>query len=184
MADTGTRYGWTDAQKAEMRRLYEQEDWSMAEIAAHLGCTSRTVAYHLHSMRATVRPPGMQTARAKAKYSGPLHHSWAGGRIRDHGYIRILRPEHPQANRDGYVAEHRFVMEQHLRVTRPEHPALLAEGGIDRHRWHVHHINGQKDDNRLANLQVLPRERHSPWMHYKAELVRLKELLAENGIEA
>lgn len=102
--------------------------------------------------------------------------------MRDHGYIRILKPEHPQANRYGYILEHRFVVETHLRINEPDHPALLSDGGIERRKWHVHHINGVKDDNRLENLQILPREQHSSWMHYKDEMARLRALLAENGI--
>lgn len=58
------------------------------------------------------------------------------------GYILIKRPEHPYANNNGYVREHRLVIEQHL------HRFLLPSEI-------VHHLNHIKDDNRIENLQLV-----------------------------
>lgn len=78
---------------------------------------------------------------------------WTGGRKRDGGYIRIKKRDHPNADCNGYVAEHRLVMEEHL--------------GRYLESWEIiHHINGIKDDNRVENLELLP----SPADH----LVRLR----------
>lgn len=57
------------------------------------------------------------------------------------GYILIRRPEHPNARSNGSIFEHTFVMSEHL-----GRPLLSTEN--------VHHINGQRDDNRLQNLEL------------------------------
>jgi hypothetical protein len=73
--------------------------------------------------------------------------SWKGGRVKHHsGYIYVSAPDHPRKWKAGYVAEHRLVMERHLgRYLEP--------------RETVHHLNGDRSDNRLENLQ-LRRGRH------------------------
>lgn len=69
------------------------------------------------------------------------HPMWKGGRLkRQSGYIIVLNHSHPY-NRNGYIREHRLVMERYLgRYLLPEEV--------------VHHINGVKDDNRIENLEL------------------------------
>ena len=45
--------------------------------------------------------------------SGPDNHRWKGGRFlhQNQAYWMVLRPDHPHADRHGYVREHRLVME-------------------------------------------------------------------------
>ncbi len=77
---------------------------------------------------------------------GGNHGSWKGGRVTTgEGYIGV-RVTHDDmmasmAVRSGYVLEHRLVMARHL--GRPLHDGES-----------VHHINGDRTDNRLENLQL------------------------------
>ena len=70
------------------------------------------------------------------------HPRWKGGRkIGVGGYVRVLQPSHPACDVQGYVAEHRLVMEAHL-------GRYLTGVEI------VHHINGVTSDNRIENLRL------------------------------
>ena len=73
--------------------------------------------------------------------SGKDHINWKGGRKKHNGYMLILKRDHPNTNKDGYVYEHRLVMEQSI-------------GGYLTLKENVHHINGIKNDNRIENLQL------------------------------
>ena len=78
------------------------------------------------------------TAKQRA---GPLSNSWKGGRRYHEGYILAYAPEHPNTVQNGYVLEHRLVMEK----------------AVGRHLMRsetVHHKNGIRDDNRLENLEL------------------------------
>jgi hypothetical protein len=60
-----------------------------------------------------------------------------------HPYILRYVPDHPNANQRGYVREHRLVMEKHL-------GRFLAKTEV------VHHIDGNVQNNVIANLELLP----------------------------
>lgn len=79
--------------------------------------------------------------------------NWKGGRKKTpKGYIQILDKNHPNSDVNGYVLEHRIIVEQKL-------GRYLNEDEI------VHHINGVKDDNRSSNLQVMSKGEHIKLHH-------------------
>lgn len=91
---------------------------------------------------------------AKYNFTGSNHYNWRGGRYyHADGYVYQYAPEHPNKNKDGYVFEHRLVLEVKLgRILNPDE--------------HVHHLNGIKDDNRKENLVALTNEEHLR-LHWK-----------------
>lgn len=65
------------------------------------------------------------------------------------GYVYIYVPDSPMANGRGQVFEHRHVMAQHL-----GRALLPAET--------VHHVNGDRADNRIENLELWAGESAQP----------------------
>lgn len=85
--------------------------------------------------------------------------NWGGGfRITQSGYKMNKAPDHPYSTKDGYVMEHRLVYEEHLTelngIKTYLHPSI-----------EIHHINKQKQDNRIENLQLLTKSEHTKLHH-------------------
>ena len=81
--------------------------------------------------------------RKKAKLRvGKLASNWKGGKMMVGGYIYIYSKHHPQAVKDGYVCEHRLVMEKYLQ-------RFLLPKEV------VHHLDGNKQNNKIENLELI-----------------------------
>ena len=76
---------------------------------------------------------------AKSRGSGEMSNSWRGGIRDNNGYVKIYSPNHPLKDKTKCVMEHRLVMEKKI-------------GRYLRKEERVHHINGNRRDNRLKNL--------------------------------
>ena len=84
-----------------------------------------------------------------------FNNNWKGGKTKHQkGYVYIRNADHPRAS-NGYVFEHRLIMEQHI-------GRYLTENEV------VHHKNGVRDDNRIQNLELCSHVEHIS-MHHKMD---------------
>lgn len=133
-------YNLTSTQIAEMVSMYMGGD-SCEKISEHLQVPWPTVNRLLKEQGVSLRPGGFR--------QGDQHHAWAGGRVVRDGYVLVLvREDDPlycmsQAKAAGvrYAHEHRLVMARHL-----GRPLRSTET--------VHHIDGNRQNNDITNLQL------------------------------
>lgn len=88
---------------------------------------------------------------------GRKSHNSHGGRMKNNkGYWLVYIPEHPYCNNNGYVFEHRLVMENRL-------GRYLIPNEL------VHHLNGKPYDNRIENLQLINSKGEHRGIHNKLD---------------
>lgn len=123
-----------DGELEQIRAMHES---GLGQTAISLAL-NRSQSFVSRAMRRN----GISTHQAK----GHNHSNWKGGRfLTGEGYIRAwVAPDDPlvsMANNSGHVLEHRLVMARAL-----GRPLRSTES--------VHHINGDRADNRIENLQL------------------------------
>lgn len=137
----------------EMRRMGTPARWtpefSAQVVAAHAGGETRQqladrLGISLQWVTTQLRAAGVDVKEAHR--SGPNHWNWKEGRYTNRqGYVMVIPTDDDllvcTMKANGYVAEHRLVMGKSLgrRLTQDET---------------VHHVNGDKTDNRTENLQL------------------------------
>ncbi len=97
--------------------------------------------------------------------------------VRPDGYVQEYCPDHPSANRRGMVLQHRLVKERQLGQLLPRTIA-------------VHHLNGDKRDNRPENLELLSGQSEHMRRHHRETakrwdrklLVRVRQLAADPDV--
>jgi transposase len=122
---------WSDEQVAEMVSLYE-EGLSQRQIAAQMGTHQTIVSAILRKANGHVR----RRVSAGIVYNGEGYRL-----IKVYDDDAECQPYLSMRNSAGYIPEHRLVMARHL-----GRPLLRTET--------VHHINADRMDNRLENLQL------------------------------
>lgn len=83
-----------------------------------------------------------------------------GGRVMDsHGYVLVTMSEHPRALNGRYVREHLLVVERAL-----GRPVPLGKP--------VHHVNGDRTDNRGANLVLCENYGYHRLLHIRERALK------------
>lgn len=165
-----------DVYDERIRELYINNNMAINKISKELGVSVGKVYNRIKAMNISTRkigeyPPtekqikhikalgqsqkGKKTSKetkekiSKAKFKGGIEHK----KKRADGYVAVYFPEHPKANKDGYIMEHDLVMECYI-------GRHLKDDEV------VHHKNHKRDDNKLSNLQLMTVNEHSA-LHMK-----------------
>ncbi|TET74751.1 MAG: HNH endonuclease [Candidatus Heimdallarchaeota archaeon] len=140
-----------------LRLLYLDFELSQRQLSKIFGCCVKSICKQLKKLdikrsRSEVVElnwkHGQRYNYGKSGFkSGSEHLQWKGGRCYDSkGYILIYSPNHPLAEKRGYILEHRLIWFNH-------HPETSKN-------FIIHHLNGIRDDNRIENLIAVPRKTH------------------------
>ncbi len=130
----------------ELRRLIEDEKLTQEQIAVRFGKDRTTIQRWCTRF-------GFVTQRSGPR-NGSLHFCWKGGRKLMGRYWYVYSPNHPNATKQRYVAEHRLVME--AKIGRYLLPTEV-----------VHHVDGDSGNNQPENLMMFAMNSE----HLKHELV-------------
>lgn len=99
----------------------------------------------------------------KHQTENSAHPRWKGGIIKRGKYTYVYLPTHPHAGKQGYIAEHRIIIENIL-------------GRHLRKREVVHHINHDASDNRAENLVLCKSAGQHTVEYHKEVLVKMSKL--------
>jgi hypothetical protein len=116
---------------------------------------------HGEAVRKTLRAVGIEPTDSRNR-TGPANPNWKTGKhLTPDGYVKVgFNPSSPYRDMWGkgrYIPEHRLVMAEHL--GRSLYPYE-----------HVHHINGNKSDNRIENLELW--ESDHPYGQRAGDIIR------------
>ena len=141
--------------------LYRNKDWlyemywdnelSTSEIGIICDTSDSVPRHWMKKFGIPIRTKGdankMWHEHHPGSWAGRQSPAWKGGRRRSGGYIGVWMPNHPHADRKKYVREHRLVMEKRL-------------GRYLKKEEHVHHIDGNRENNIDSNLFLTNNKEH------------------------
>ena len=90
--------------------------------------------------------------------------NWKKASRGEYWFARI--PEHPSANKNGYVLEHRVIMENHI-------GRLLQRNEV------IHHRNGNGKDNKIENLELMSASEHNS-LHNSLRGIAMVDIICPN----
>ena len=131
---------------------------SFNNLALEYGCNEKTIRRNLKKFNLRKIPTSRVGNYKWIKRFGKKSPNWGGGESNINGRIYLYFPKHPNATKKGYILKSRLVMENHL-------------GRFLNHKEVVHHIDGNKLNNKIENLRLF--SNHSK--HIKNHVKNLKK---------
>lgn len=96
--------------------------------------------------------------------------------ITNYGYILTYVKDHPfphdKSNQTTRVYQHRLVIEENADNFPSEFFIIIDGKKYLKQEYSVHHINGNKTDNRIENLQVCTKSEHTTLHNLQKEILR------------
>ena len=127
-------------QALEQDRQYEE--FLRENVMRGSGWLAERLGFAVWQVQKMLKRLGIEGRHKTGPASPERNVHWGGGRtVEKAGYVLLHHPDHPMSNSGGYVREHRLVMEESL-------GRLLSRQEV------VHHLNGNRGDNRLVNLRL------------------------------
>lgn len=158
---------WSDIEVQKLRKLYP---FVNNKVIAKILKRSATSVYKKAINIGLQKDDEVLSAMRSFDREGSKSASWKGGKkITPKGYVLTLDKNNPDSDISGYIMEHRKVMSQHLGRRLKKDEA-------------VHHINGNKADNRIENLELTNWSEHT--IHHHAGAKRSAETKNKISIKA
>ena len=140
----------------QLRKLYTEDRLTFKAIGGIFNCTKQTIMKK--AKECNVKSRSRWDFPHKRGINHPL---WKGGYTTKAGYVRVRLPDNSQK------FEHVIVWENYFGKPKP--------AGCE-----IHHLNGVRTDNRIENLLLLRKAKHSKLGDVEYYQKRIRQLEVEN----
>ena len=146
-----------EIRKEEIFDLYVNKEFSMGKIGKLFSVDGKTIWNRLDNFGI----PKRSRSEAQKLLKGEKSPIWKGGKyLHSTGYWIEKKPDHPNSYCTGYIKRCDLVAEKAL----GRYLKKLCKFPVDKNDEIVHHINGNKADDRNENLLICTQSYHM-WLH-------------------